>query len=512
MPFATTSGAGFSSRSYRSAIAKCVGFAITSVARDAEAIIRWRERSRASERRRALISGSPSACLCSSLISCRVMRSSRRQWKRAQARSIATRTMVAMQIAETIRIAMLRIISGSATGSVYIASNALASEVRSTKATTTVTETSLKSDLANSTSPCVPKIRLQPCIGEIRERSGMMRSSTRRGAFCSSDAASPNTAMMTTNGTRNRSASSPTTLRRFCASAPVLRGKPSGSSRKLFRVGVNCCAPWPIRNAWITISAAIDAKTEASRETGILPCSSASRTFFSVGSSVLLSWSDDSAMPVQRSAEDQLILLLGVELDFTLLREVEREVGDHAACFQHVALVRRFADGQLVLDHATDARGDRGQDQLAEVLVGPLQGDDDAIGRHLIEDHGARLRRQIDHVVEGEQQFLQHLRRLRPLLRQAFQHVLDVAALHLVDDVGDPGVGVRTEVAGEVQRQVFMQRLLENPHGIVDDRLEAEHAPHQLVAQARWQLAHNLGGAGRLDLGQDERRSLRMLL
>ena len=48
------------------------------------------------------------------------MRSSRRQWKRAQARSIATRTMVAMQIAETIRMAMLRIISGSATGSVYI--------------------------------------------------------------------------------------------------------------------------------------------------------------------------------------------------------------------------------------------------------------------------------------------------------------------------------------------------------------------------------------------------------
>src|SRR6266702_3572128 len=512
MPFATTSGAGFSSRSYRSAIAKCVGFAITSVARDAEAIIRWRDRSRASERRRALISGSPSACLCSSLISCLVMRSSRRQWKRAQARSIATSTIVAMQIAETIRIAMVRIISGNATGSVYIASNALASDERSTKTTTAVTDTSLKSDFANSTRPWVPKIRLQPLTGEIRERSGMMRWSTRLGAFCSSDAASPNTAMMTTNATRNRNASRPTTVRRFCASAALLREKPSGSSRKLFRVGVNCCTPWPIRNVWITISAAIEAKMEASRETGILPCSSASRTFFSVGSSVLLSWSDDSAMPVQRSAEDQLILLLGVELDLALLREVECEIGDHAPCLQHVALVRRLADGELVLDDATDARGDRGQDQFAEVLVGALQRDDDAVRRHLVEDHGARLRRQVDDVVEREQQLLQHFGRLRPLLRQALQHVLDVAALHLVDDVGDPGVGVRTEVAGEVQRQVFMQRLLENPHGIVDDRLEAEHAPHQLVAQARWQLAHDLGGAGRLDLGQDERRSLRMLL
>src|ERR1700759_486988 len=96
------------------------------------------------------------------------------------------------------------------------------------------------------------------------------------------------------------------------------------------------------------------ASMDASRETGILPCSSASRTFFSVGSSVLLSWSDDSAMPVQRSAEDQLILLLGVELDFTLLCEVEREIGDHAPRLEHVALVRRLADGQFVLDNTTD--------------------------------------------------------------------------------------------------------------------------------------------------------------
>ena len=75
-----------------------------------------------------------------------------------------------MQIAETIRIAMVRIISGSATGSVYIASNALASDERSTNTTTTVTETSLNSDLANSTRPCVPNSRLQPLIGEIRDK------------------------------------------------------------------------------------------------------------------------------------------------------------------------------------------------------------------------------------------------------------------------------------------------------------------------------------------------------
>ena len=57
-----------------------------------------------------------------------------------------------------------------------------------------------------------------------------------------------------------------------------------------------------------------------------------------------------------------------------------------------------------------------------------------------------------------------------------------------------------------------MQRLLDDPQRVVDDRLEAQHAPHQLVAEVRGQLAHHLGGAGRLHLGQDQRRGLGMLL
>ncbi len=199
------------------------------------------------------------------------MRSSRRQWKRAQARSIATRTIVAIQIADTIRIARVRIISGSATGSAYIASNALASDDRNTKPTIRLTETSLKIAFANSMRPWAPKRRLQPFAGETREKSGWMRSSTRRGLFCSSEAASPNTIRMMTSGSMKCIAWSATTVRRFCASAPVLRRKPPGSSRKLFKVCVSCCTPGPIRNVCITINAAIEAKMEASRDTGILP-------------------------------------------------------------------------------------------------------------------------------------------------------------------------------------------------------------------------------------------------
>ena len=55
-------------------------------------------------------------------------------------------------------------------------------------------------------------------------------------------------------------------------------------------------------------------------------------------------------MPVQRSAEHQLVLLLGIELDFALSRHFERKVGDRPSRIQHFALVRRLADGEFVLD------------------------------------------------------------------------------------------------------------------------------------------------------------------
>ena len=49
-----------------------------------------------------------------------------------------------------------------------------------------------------------------------------------------------------------------------------------------------------VRNLSTMRSAIMDENTDASRETGILPFSTESRTFFSVASSVLLSWSGAS--------------------------------------------------------------------------------------------------------------------------------------------------------------------------------------------------------------------------
>ena len=127
------------------------------------------------DRIRDLTIGSPSACLNSSLSSCLVMRNSRRQWKRAQTRSSATRTIVAMLIADTSRIAVVRTSSGTAVGSPNNAFTVTASSACKTIVTTMLIAINLKTDFANSTRPWLPNIRPQPLrdrnTGEVRLNS-----------------------------------------------------------------------------------------------------------------------------------------------------------------------------------------------------------------------------------------------------------------------------------------------------------------------------------------------------
>ena len=117
-----------------------------------------------------------------------------------------------------------------------------------------------------------------------------------------------------------------------------------------------------------------------------------------------------------------------------------------------------------------------------------------------------------DDVLEGEEQAFQDLRRLRSRLGQAVEHVLHLVALHLVDDVGHARMRIDAHIAGEIQHEVLVQRLLDDAHGFLDHGLEGEHAPHQRVAHVLGHLAHHLGRAGGLHLGEDQRRRLGMLL
>ena len=190
--------------------------------------------------------GSPSACLNSSLISCFVIRSSLRQWKRAQTRSSATSTIVAILIADTSRIAAVRISSGTAFGSPNNAFTATASSARNTIITTMLMARNLKTDFANSMRPWPPNILPHPWVIEIRENSGLILSNTIRGTFCKNDDARPASASTMTIGSTNRAALTPTATRNSMASALVRMRKPDGSSiiraraRRQIPYAINC--------------------------------------------------------------------------------------------------------------------------------------------------------------------------------------------------------------------------------------------------------------------------------
>ena len=155
---------------------------MTSVARGTAAIMRLRWRSRASERRRALTIGSPSACFSSSLTSWRVIRSSRCQKMRDQTRSAATSTMAATATVESRR-------GCPSPASAPAAPRLHEHGVRDVMlgcpqhagSRASVTATSLKTDFRNSIWPCAPNSRFQPLAIDRRDSCGCMRSEHHTG-------------------------------------------------------------------------------------------------------------------------------------------------------------------------------------------------------------------------------------------------------------------------------------------------------------------------------------------
>ena len=91
------------------------------------------------------------------------------------------------------------------------------------------------------------------------------------------------------------------------------------------------------------------------------------------------------------------------------------------------------------------------------VGLGSLQGHDQALDRHLIEHHRARLLRQLGDVVEREQHALERLGLVGPHLGEAFQHVVGLRLVEAVQDVGDAGVRAGRRGGHE---QVLAQRAL----------------------------------------------------
>ena len=163
--------------------------------------------------------------------------------------------------------------------------------------TARLTAMNLATLFRNSVRPRTPKIRCQPSAGEIREKSGRSRSKTMRGAFCAIEAATPAPMRMTKIGTNSGATAISNAWHSAVKSAPLRSRHPLAWSSTPASVEAVLKLPSSRKKAMITNRPPMKAKIVASRETGTLPRSTSSRSFFSVGCSVLLSLSPFSAMP-----------------------------------------------------------------------------------------------------------------------------------------------------------------------------------------------------------------------
>jgi hypothetical protein len=205
-----------------------------------------------------------------------------------------------MQTAESRRIEMPRISSGSAFGSRKMALSTASLCERSSIATTVPTAASLNTPFRNSVWPCRPKMRRQPENGDSRDSSGWMRSGTKRGAFCTTEATTPAIMNAIRIGITKRELSSSSARARSVASAPFSNENVPAPSRSRCSTLVKRATPSSSRKPPTISIAATEANIATSRETGTFPFSTESRIFFSVACSVRLSRSAVSDMTRRR--------------------------------------------------------------------------------------------------------------------------------------------------------------------------------------------------------------------
>ena len=130
------------------------------------------------------------------------MRLSRRHKMRDQTRSAAATASVATSTAAIVLTASPRMRSGRGPGIVVHRGQDDALLTDQHHAGHASTAAALIRLLPNSTSPRAPNTRRRPARGEMREKSGMMRSGTMRGAAWATEATTPASASSATTGQR----------------------------------------------------------------------------------------------------------------------------------------------------------------------------------------------------------------------------------------------------------------------------------------------------------------------
>src|SRR5579871_5198552 len=285
---------------------------------------------------------------------------------------------------------------------------------------TIATAVSLRRLLKYSMAPRIPKRRWKPLRGEMREKSGMIRSGTIRGAACATEATTPAHVRSAAVGQKNAKAAPATRAPSVKTSAPRSSRQPAGSSITPTRPERRACARPGMTKTSATSIAESEANIGASREKAICPRSMASWSRFSVGSSVLSSRSAGSLIQPSR----RLFPRRGAEFDLVARRHAEDDLGDGLAGFRDVAGRSGRSGSEFAFDEPAPARRHRGQDGVAELGVGAAQRHDDDVDRGPVEEERPGALAELRQVVEAEQHRLERRGVLRPRLADRAHDVL----------------------------------------------------------------------------------------
>ena len=236
------------------------------------------------------------------MTSCLLIRWSRRQRIRDQARSAAATTTVATSTAAIVLTQRSSTRCGSMPGSMSIAVSRTTFWPISIIIATAITAASLMRLFRNSVQPRAPNTRLRPLRSEMREASGRILSGTMRGGLWATEARTPAAVRRMTVGRRKRTPASTRGPARASTSSPRRMRQPAGSSMRPTSAEKRPSARAGMTKMRATRVADSEANSGASREKATSPRSTASWSRFSVGSSVLSSGSTSSLIAHSRAA------------------------------------------------------------------------------------------------------------------------------------------------------------------------------------------------------------------
>jgi hypothetical protein len=158
------------------------------------------------------------------------------------------------------------------------------------------------------------------------------------------------------------------------------------------------------------------------------------------------------------------------------------------------------------------ALGHRAEEQRLEALRRTLQ-----CQRHLAlvgaaDDRGDRGRQQIAEILEGEHQRADALGAFRRLVVQRVEHRFLGRAVERVEQLGHRLVRIALLRTRQIGHELGLERLLDLVDHVLLHRLHAQHAHHHVDREVARQLGEHAGRMVGAQLGKDHRHGLRIFV